>query len=136
MLAKYTRSATKCKVWQFSLNPRFGFNETNAFSQAWRGVDVPRFIGVTLRHPCPYFDDSYAVNSANCGPYGDAVHREWMAKIEKRFRCIPESYARVVTGGSTGGWIFVALQVWYPTVPLTLFGPFFQGLRQQHAAIM
>jgi hypothetical protein len=98
----------------FSLNAPFGFNETNEFSQAWRGADFPRFIAVTLQHPCPYFDDSYAVNSVNCGPYGDAVHRELIPEIEKRFRCIPESYARVVTGGSTGGWISVALQVWYP----------------------
>ena len=98
----------------FSLNPPFGFDEKNEFSQAWRGNDFPRFIAVTLQHPCPYFDDSYAVNSANCGPYGDAIHRELIPEIEKRFRCIPESYARVVTGGSTGGWISVALQVWYP----------------------
>jgi hypothetical protein len=98
----------------FSLNPPFGFDETGEFSRAWRGDDFPRFIAVTLQHPCPYFDDSYGVNSGNCGPYGDAIHRELIPEIEKRFRCIPESYARVLTGGSTGGWIAVALQVWYP----------------------
>ena len=89
----------------FSLGPPFGFDETGEFSRAWRGPDFPRFIAVTLQHPCPYFDDSYAVNSANCGPYGDAIHRELIPEIEKRFRCIPEAYARVLTGGSTGGWI-------------------------------
>jgi len=98
----------------FSLNPPFGFNEMNEFSQAWRGPDFPRFIAVTLQHPCPYFDDSYAVNSANCGPYGDAIHSELIPEIEKSFRCIRAPFARVLTGGSTGGWISVALQVWYP----------------------
>jgi hypothetical protein len=71
-------------------------------------------IGVTFQHPTPYFDDSYAVNSVNVGPYGDAIMRELIPEIERQFRCIPESYARVLTGGSTGGWESLALQVWYP----------------------
>jgi len=88
--------------------------EGNEYYQAWTSENFPRFIAVTIQHPTPYFDDSYAVNSANNGPYGDAIHQELIPEIEKRFRCIPESYARVLTGGSTGGWESFALQVFYP----------------------
>ncbi len=100
----------------FSLRAPFRFSEDldNEFSGAWNSSQFPRFIAVTIQHPTPYFDDSYAVNSANNGPYGDAIHQELIPEIEKRFRCIPRSYARVLTGGSTGGWESFALQVFYP----------------------
>jgi len=100
----------------FSLRAPFRFSEKldNEFSGAWNSDRFPRFIAVTIQHPTPYFDDSYAVNSANNGPYGDAIHEELIPEIERRFRCIPESYARVLTGGSTGGWESFALQVLYP----------------------
>ena len=82
----------------------------------WMSDDFPRMLAVTIQHPTPYFDDSYAVNSANNGPYGDAIHQELMPEIERRFRAIPESWARVLTGGSTGGWEAAALQIFYPDV--------------------
>jgi len=80
----------------------------------WMSDDFPRMLAVTIQHPTPYFDDSYAVNSANNGPYGDAIHQELIPEIERRFRAIPESWARVLTGGSTGGWEAAALQIFYP----------------------
>ena len=43
-------------------------------------------IYVTLQHPSPYYDDSYGVNSANNGPYGDAILQELIPAIETRFR--------------------------------------------------
>jgi len=98
----------------FSSSPPFHFRDGNAFYKEWISEDLPRFIVVTLQHPCPYFDDSYAVNSANNGPYGDAIHTELIPEIERQFRCIPKAYARVLTGGSTGGWESFALQVFYP----------------------
>lgn len=100
----------------FSLRAPFRFSEKldNEFSGAWNSARFPRFIAVTIQHPTPYYDDSYGVNSANNGPYGDAIHQELIPEIEKRFRCIPQGYARVLTGGSTGGWISFALQVFYP----------------------
>ena len=82
----------------------------------WLSDDFPRMLAVTIQHPTPYFDDSYAVNSANNGPYGDAIHEELMPEIERRFRAIPESWARVLTGGSTGGWEAAALQIFYPDI--------------------
>ena len=82
--------------------------------QAWTSDNFPRLIVVTFQHPNPYFDDSYAVNSVNVGPYGDAVMQELIPEIEKRFRTIKEPYARILTGGSTGGWEALALQIFHP----------------------
>jgi S-formylglutathione hydrolase FrmB len=56
------------------------------------------------------------VNSANVGPYGDAITTELIPHIEKTFRAIGEPWARVLSGGSTGGWISLALQVFYPDI--------------------
>ncbi len=76
--------------------------------------DFPRMLVVTLQHPTPYFDDSYAVNSVNVGPYGDALMQELIPEIEKRFRAIRQPWARLLDGGSTGGWESLALQVFHP----------------------
>ena len=76
--------------------------------------NFPRMLVVTFQHPTPYFDDSYAVNSVNVGPYGDAIMQELIPEVEKRFRIIKESYARVLSGGSTGGWESLALQIFHP----------------------
>ncbi len=84
------------------------------FYQAWNSDGFPRMIAVTFQHPTPYYDDSYAVNSANNGPYGDALLRELIPYLEEKFRIIPQAYARVLTGGSTGGWEALALQVFHP----------------------
>jgi hypothetical protein len=85
-----------------------------AFSDHWISDNYPRVILVTFQHPTPYFDDSYAVNSPNCGPYGDAIMQELIPAIEKKFRIISEPYARTLTGSSTGGWESLALQIYHP----------------------
>ena len=74
----------------------------------------PRMINVQLQHPSPYYDDSYGVNSANNGPYGDAIMQELLPKVETTFRVIREPWARMLSGGSTGGWISLAHQIFYP----------------------
>jgi hypothetical protein len=84
------------------------------FYQAWNSDNFPRMIAVTFQHPTPYFDDSYGVNSPNAGPYGDAIIAELIPSVEERFRVIRESYARVLTGGSTGGWGSLAMQLYRP----------------------
>ena len=66
--------------------------------------DFPRFVAITWQHPTPYYDDSYAVNSVNNGPYQDALLTELVPLLEKQFRLIAEANARFLTGGSTGGW--------------------------------
>ncbi len=75
--------------------------------------DAPPFVHLLLDGAGP-FGDPYQVNSANNGPYGDAVTRELIPLIEKKFRCIGEPHARVLAGASTGGWVSLALQVFYP----------------------
>ena len=75
---------------------------------------TPRFIYVSLQHPSPYYDDSYGVNSENNGPYGDAIVQELIPAVEERFRVIREPWARMLSGGSTGGWIALAHQIFYP----------------------
>ena len=88
--------------------------EAYDFYQAWTGPDFPRVIAIKIQHANPYYDDSYAVNSQNLGPYGDAITYELIPYIEEKFRGIGEGWARFVYGGSTGGWEALAVQVKYP----------------------
>lgn len=88
--------------------------EAYDFYKLWTGPDFPRVIAIEIQHANPYYDDSYAVNSANLGPYGDAITYELIPEIEKRFRGIGEGWARFMYGGSTGGWEVLAAQVFYP----------------------
>ncbi len=84
------------------------------FYQSWISDDFPRFIVIEIQHPTPYYDDSYAVNSASQGPYGDALTYELIPYIEEQFRGLGEGWARFTYGGSTGGWEAMAVQVFYP----------------------
>ena len=84
------------------------------FYKLWTGPNFPRVIAVEIQHANPYYDDSYAVNSANLGPYGDAITYELIPEIEKRFRGIGQGWARFMYGGSTGGWEVLAAQTFYP----------------------
>jgi hypothetical protein len=112
----------------FSLNAPLGFSTQESRAERpregrisgpelykrWAGANFPRMIAVTFQHPTIYFDDSYAVNSANNGPYGDAIMNELIPYIEEHFRIIRQPYARVLSGGSTGGWESLALQAMHP----------------------
>lgn len=84
------------------------------FFQDWTSGRLGRFLLVFLQHPTPLYDDSYAVNSQNNGPYGDALTQELIPRVESEFRAIGEPWARVLSGGSTGGWESLAWQIFYP----------------------
>src|SRR5579862_3217516 len=88
--------------------------EAYKFYQQWIAPGFPRFLVADINHANPYYDDSYAVNSANLGPYGVAIETELIPAIEKQFRGIGEGWARFAYGGSTGGWESLAVQVFYP----------------------
>lgn len=88
--------------------------EAYKFYKTWTGPGFPRMLIVEIQHANPYYDDSYAVNSANLGPWGDAITYELIPYIEKRFRGIGQGWARFLYGGSTGGWEALAAQVFYP----------------------
>jgi hypothetical protein len=98
----------------FSTGAPGGFGRGGDFDKYWMADGTPRFLYVTLQHPSPYYDDSYGVNSPNNGPFGDALTQELIPEIEKRFRVTGEPWARMLSGGSTGGWIALAHQVFYP----------------------
>lgn len=96
-----------------------GYNKTQQeyaykFYQWWTAPDTPRVIIIKVQHANPYYDDSYAVNSENLGPYGDAINYELIPYVEEKFRGIGEGWARTTYGGSTGGWEALAVQVLYP----------------------
>ena len=84
------------------------------FYQDWTSGRLPRMLIVVTQHPTPYYDDSYGVNTANAGPYGDALTQEVYPEMERRFHAIGEPWARIVVGGSTGGWMTLAQQIFYP----------------------
>ena len=88
--------------------------EAYDFYRYWISDDAPRMLIAEIDHSNPYYDDSYAVNSANLGPYGDAITYELVPAIEEALRGIGEGWARFVYGGSTGGWEALAVQVKYP----------------------
>ena len=84
------------------------------FYKYWIAAETPRFLIVEIQHANPYYDDSYAVNSANLGPYGDAITYELIPAIEKKFHGLGQGWARFLYGGSTGGWEALGVQVFYP----------------------
>lgn len=84
------------------------------FYKTWISSDFPRFVIIMIQHANPYYDDSYAVNSRNLGPYGDAIMKELVPFIEEKFRGIGQGWARFTYGGSTGGWEALAAQIFYP----------------------
>jgi hypothetical protein len=79
----------------------------------WTGPGFPRVLQLTIQHPTPYYDDSYAVNSENNGPYGDAITYELIPYVESHYRGLG-AWARALYGGSTGGWEALGAQVKYP----------------------
>jgi putative esterase len=103
-------------------NERFhlaGYNRivqdhAHRFFKEWTGPGYPRMVIIEIQHANPFYDDSYAVNSANLGPYGDAITYELIPYLEKKYRCIGAGWARFLYGGSTGGWEALAAQIFYP----------------------
>lgn len=91
-------------------NVRTGYE----FAQEWQSDGFPRMVAITFEIPSPYFVESYSLNSANNGPYGDAITRELIPYLEREFRLIPQAYGRIVEGASTGGWEALAMQLHYP----------------------
>ncbi|TKA24048.1 hypothetical protein B0A50_06939 [Salinomyces thailandicus] len=111
----------------------FRYSRDEAFASAWNeGVvnanssesrPTPKLILVTFRHETPFYDDSYAVNNANMGPWGDAINEELIPYIDQTFNTIAQPYARIQEGGSTGGWDSAANLIFRPD----LFGACFSS---------
>lgn len=84
------------------------------FYKDWTREKFPRVLAIEIQHANPYYDDSYAVNSENLGPYADAIQQELLPYLERKYRAVGAGWARFVYGGSTGGWEALAVQVKYP----------------------
>lgn len=96
------------------INPVTGLETGYDFYKSWVSDEFPRVIAVSFQQSTPYFPDSYSVNSANNGPYGDAIVEEVIPELERRFRMIGQPYARILEGASTSGWQTLALQLRNP----------------------
>lgn len=93
---------------------RTGSETYEAFNEYWDSGEAPDMIVVTIRDANMYYDTSYSVNSANLGPWGDAIVTELIPYIEETFNAVGEPWARALAGGSTGGWESMAMQLFYP----------------------
>lgn len=94
--------------------PGEGSGRSAGFSELWRSPESPKLILISVRDANPFYDTGHSVNSANVGPYGDALLEELIPFLEKELRIIPEEWARVLAGGSTGGWEALAVQIFNP----------------------
>jgi enterochelin esterase-like enzyme len=79
----------------------------------WTSDKAPEIINVYLDGEGP-FGDCYQLDSENSGPYGTALITELIPYIEKEFRGLGTPESRFVEGCSTGGWVSLALQLFYP----------------------
>lgn len=85
----------------------------DAFMEWWKSDDAPQVINVFLDGDGP-FGDSYQMDSDNSGPYGYSLINELIPYIESKYRGTDSSETRFVDGCSTGGWVSLALQLYYP----------------------
>lgn len=88
--------------------------QLDGFYESWTAGKLPKLIVVSFRDSNPFYDTSYSVNSANVGPFGDAIMKELIPDIEKKFRIISKPWARVLAGRSTGGWEAAAMMIFNP----------------------
>jgi hypothetical protein len=100
--------------FSYSDEEQAGRGRNSGFSEFWRSPGSPKMILVSVRDANPYYDTGHSVNSANVGPYGDAFTQELIPRLEQDFRIVPEPWARVLAGGSTGGWEALAIQIFNP----------------------
>ena len=112
--APFSFSTTPSSRPRGDINRVTGTESGYDFYQSWTTDSFPRVVAITLEQATPYFADSYSVNSANNGPYGDAIVEEVIPELERRFRLIAKPYARHLEGASTSGWQTLALQLRNP----------------------
>jgi hypothetical protein len=98
----------------YSDEPTEGRGRYAGFSDYWRSSRSPKMILVSVRDANPYYDTGHSVNSGNVGPYREAFTQELIPLLEEEFRIIPQPWARVLAGGSTGGWEALAIQIRNP----------------------
>ncbi len=90
-----------------------GLLKNDKFMNWWTSDEAPGIINVFLDGEGP-FGDSYQMDSENSGPYGHALINELIPYIESKYRGTNTAKTRFVDGCSTGGWVSLALQLYYP----------------------
>lgn len=95
-------------------NAPLNYGRNEEFTQYWDSDDAPQMIVITIRDANPFYDTSYSVDSVNLGPWGEAITTELIPALETEYSLLPESWARMLAGGSTGGWESLAMQTFYP----------------------
>ena len=85
----------------------------SAFREFWTDVESPQVVLVFLDGLSPW-GDSYQVNRDISGPYADANFDELFPYLADNFPIRNDADSRFLTGCSTGGWVSMALQVFYP----------------------
>ena len=99
------------------LNGRYdgvnGMIKNKSFSEWWFSGSAPQVIYVFLDSQGPY-GDSYQFDSENNGPCGKALTEELIPEIEKQVHYNKDSRMRYLAGASTGGWVVLGLQIFYP----------------------
>lgn len=83
------------------------------FMNWWDSEEAPQIINVYLDGEGP-FGDSYQMDSENSGPYGESLIKELIPFIESNYRGTDDASTRFVDGCSTGGWVSLGLQLYYP----------------------
>jgi len=73
----------------------------------------PHVTHIALDPSC-FSGHNVFADSANNGPVGEALVKEFIPYIEKELGLVAQPYARGVTGISSGGWSSLWLQVTYP----------------------
>ncbi len=87
--------------------------ESNPFADWWFSDEAPQIINVFLDGEGPY-GDCYQIDSENSGPYGYALIYELIPYLEREYRGLGTPESRFLDGCSTGGWVSLALQLFYP----------------------
>lgn len=103
--------------------PGFGDDHTTAFrmSGMFKRTAINSSIGqlysnsfwIVLNSEGPNGHHLFA-NSANNGPVADALIKELIPAIEKKYNLIPQPSARLLRGHSSGGWSTLWLATQYP----------------------
>jgi S-formylglutathione hydrolase FrmB len=88
-------------------------NRYKSFTDWWFSDAAPQIINIFLDGEGPY-GDCYQLDSDNNGPYGYALIHEFIPYLEKEFRGEGTPESRFLDGCSTGGWVSLALQLFYP----------------------
>ena len=99
----------------------FGGSHILAANRRVDGLSKAMLEGKQMERVTVLLDGSFPTghhefaDSINNGPWGQALTKEFIPYLERRFGLIPQPYARFLTGHSSGGWSTLWLQVTYPT---------------------